>query len=157
MTLGIASLFIFGLLFKKALILTNDILDKPVKVDSTKTVSAETLQISGDAHFALENYSAAFADYSESLKITPNATAYIGLGNVFVKMNNISEGINNYTKAIELKPDCADYYFIRGKTYNLAGKYSEALNDFDKALALEPNNVEFKQNKEFTLVLIKSQ
>ncbi|MDR1170579.1 MAG: tetratricopeptide repeat protein, partial [Prevotellaceae bacterium] len=67
---------------------------------SVKTANAETLKIRGDAYFALENYSAAFTDYSESLKISPNAAAYAGLGNVFVKMNNITEGINNYTKAI---------------------------------------------------------
>jgi tetratricopeptide (TPR) repeat protein len=191
MTLGIASLFIFGLLFGKLLSLTVtkdaaeqscilfakgleavekghykeavEILSKSVKLDSTnitarnclgktllrmekyteaierlsaKIVDAETLQIRGDVYFALENYSAAFADYSESLTILPNASAYAGLGNVFVKMNNFHEGINNYTKAIELKLDCADYYFIRGKTYNLQGKYKEATNDFDKALSL---------------------
>ncbi|MDR1887726.1 MAG: tetratricopeptide repeat protein, partial [Prevotellaceae bacterium] len=68
---------------------------------SAKTIDAETLQIRGDAYFALENYSAAFADYSESLKIAPNASAFAGLGNVFVKMNSISEGINSYTKAID--------------------------------------------------------
>ncbi|MDR2287532.1 MAG: tetratricopeptide repeat protein [Prevotellaceae bacterium] len=204
-TLGIASLFIFGLLFGKLLDLTNtkdlaeqsrtlfgkgleaaekgnyresvEILSKSIKLDSTNiearnclgktllrmekyaeaierlnvtTVDAKTLTIRGDAYFALENYSAAFADYSESLKISPNASAYAGLGNVFVKMNNIPEGINNYTKAIELKSDCADYYFVRGKTFNRQGKYEEAINDFNIALKIEPDNAVYKQNKEFT-------
>lgn len=157
-----------------------DILSKSIKLDSTniearnclgkvllrmekyneaieklnvKTVDAETLKIRGDAYFALENYSAAFIDYSESLKIIPNASAYAGLGNIFVKMNNISEGINNYTKAIETESDCVDYYFLRGKALGLQGKYDEAINDFDKALELDPNNVEYKQNKDFTISL----
>jgi tetratricopeptide (TPR) repeat protein len=71
-------------------------------------------------------------------------------------MNSIPEGINNYTKAIELKPDCADYYFIRGKTFNLQGKYEEAINDFDMALKLEPDNAVYKQNREFAVSLKKN-
>jgi tetratricopeptide (TPR) repeat protein len=207
-TLGIASLFLFGLLFGKLLSLTNtkdvaeksrvlfakgleaaekgrytesvEILSKSIRLDSTniearnclgktllrmenyaeaiewlsvKTVDAATLKIRGDAYFALENYSAAFADYSESLKMSLSASAYAGLGNVFVKMNNIAEGVNNYSKAIELKPDCADYYFIRGKTLNLQGKYKEAISDFDVALKLEPDNAVYKQNREFAISL----
>jgi tetratricopeptide (TPR) repeat protein len=113
------------------------------------TVDAETLQIRGDAYFALENYSAAFLDYYGSLKMSPNASAYAGLGNVFVKMNNIPEGINNYTKAIELDSGCADYYFVRGKAFNLQGKHDEAISDFDNALKLEPDNVLYQQNKDF--------
>ncbi|MDR2382448.1 MAG: tetratricopeptide repeat protein, partial [Prevotellaceae bacterium] len=96
---------------------------------TAKIVNDETLKIRGDAYFALENYSAAFVDYSESLKISPNASAYAGLGNVFVKMNNLPEGVNSYTKAIELDADCADYYFLRGKALNLQGKHDEAIND----------------------------
>jgi tetratricopeptide (TPR) repeat protein len=204
--LGIASLFIVGLVFGELLELTTDkdvakesrrllakgleasekgncrealdILSRSIKLDSTnvearnclgktllrmekyseaidklnvKTVNAGTLKIRGDAYFALENYSAAFLDYSESLKISPNASAYEGLGNVFVKMNNIPEGINNYTKAIELDSGCADYYFVRGKVFNLQGKHDEAISDFDKALKLEPDNVLYQQNKDFAI------
>jgi tetratricopeptide (TPR) repeat protein len=207
-TLGIASLFLFGLLFGKLLSLTDtkdvteksrdlfakgleaaekghytesvEILSKSIRLDSTniaarnclgktllhmeqyadaierlsvKTVDAETLKIRGDAYFALKNYSAAFIDYSESLKMLPNASAYAGLGNVFVKMNNIAEGINNYTKAIELNPDCADYYFVRGKNLNLQAQYEKAINDFDKALNLDPDNAVYKQNREFAISL----
>jgi tetratricopeptide (TPR) repeat protein len=176
--LGIASLFIFGLLFGEILRSTTDrdfakesrkllaegieavktghykesvdILSKSLKLDSS---NAGTWKIRGDAYFALENYSSAFADYSESLKIIPNAAAFAGLGDVFVKMNNIPEGINSYTKAIELNPDCAAYYFIRGKTFNMQGKYDEAINDFDSALKLEPDNVSYRQNRDFALSL----
>jgi tetratricopeptide (TPR) repeat protein len=207
-SLGIASLFIFGLLFERALKLTDnkdaveksrilylkgsqaaekgdydeavEILSKSIKLDSTgieprnclgrvllhmerygeaveklnvKTADSETLKIRGDAYFALENYSAAFADYSGSLKISPNADAYAGLGNIFVKMSNIPEAINNYTKAIEMESGCADYYFLRGKTFCLQGKYDEAINDFDKALILDPDNVLYRQNRDFALSL----
>lgn len=116
-----------------------------------KTVNVETLTIRADAYFALENYSAAYIDYSESLKISSNAYAYAGLGNVFMKMNNLFESINNYTKAIELNPNCADYYFIRGKAFNQLGKHDEAINDFDRALELEPCNILYQQNKDFAI------
>jgi tetratricopeptide (TPR) repeat protein len=180
--LGIASLFVFGLLFGEILKSTNnkdltrkshalltegieavktgdykksvDILSQSIKLDST---NVETWQVRGDAYFALENYSAAFADYSESLKIAPNAAAFAGLGNVFVKMNNISEGINSYTKAIESNPDCADYYFIRGQTFNMQGKYDEAINDFDNALRLLPEDMSYKQNRDFAISLKKTE
>jgi tetratricopeptide (TPR) repeat protein len=120
---------------------------------SVKTIDAGTLQIRGDAYFAVENYSAAFADYSESLKLSPNAPSFAGLGNIFMKMNNLPEGINNYTKAIDLKPNCAGYYFLRGKAFNLDGKYEVAINDFDEALKLEPDNVSYKQNRDFAVSL----
>jgi tetratricopeptide (TPR) repeat protein len=180
--LGIAALFAFGLLFGEILKLTNskeltpksqtllaegseaikagdykksvDILSKSIKLDST---NAETWQTRGNAYFALENYSAAFADYSESSKIVPNAAAFAGLGNVFVKMNNLPEGINSYTRAIELLPDCADYYFIRGKTFNMQGKYDEAISDFDNALKLVPDNISYKQNRDFAISLKKTE
>lgn len=182
MTAGILSLFVFGLLFGEILKLTInrnlagenrsrlllaegseavmnghymksvDILSESIKLDST---NAKARQIRGDAYFALENYSAAFADYSESVKISPNAPAYAGLGNVFVKMNNIPESIINYTKAAELEPGCARYYFIRGQALNMQGKYDDAINDFDYALKIEPDNVEYKQNRDFALSLKK--
>jgi tetratricopeptide (TPR) repeat protein len=211
-TLGIASLFIFGLVFGEILKLTDNkdiaeksrilyskgikaaekgnnkesinLLSKSIKLDSTniearnclgkilldvekydetieclnvKTVNAETLKIRGDAYFALENYSAAFVDYSESLKMSPNADVYIGLGNIFVKMDNLSAGQNSYTKAIEMESGRADYYFLRGKALSLQKKYAEAISDFDKALKIEPDNVLYKQNRDFVYSLQKAE
>jgi tetratricopeptide (TPR) repeat protein len=210
--IGIASLFVFGLvvgeilkhtnnadpaersriLFTKAAVAADegddnksiDLLSKSIKLDSANiearnylgkvllrlrkfseaietlnvtTVDAETLHLRGDAHFALEQYSAAFHDYSESLTLAPNADAYVGLGNVFLRLNRIDESINNYTKAIEHSPDCDECYAKRGMAFNIAGKYSEALSDYDSAIKISPANDEYQQSRNFTLLLMPTK
>lgn len=114
-----------------------------------------SLQYRADAYFAADNYSNAFIDYTESIKQFPTAESYVGLASVLMKVNNLKESIVNYTKAIEMAPDSANYYFYRGKVHNLQGSYDNALADFDKAIELSPENIEYTSNKEFAAQLKK--
>ena len=73
------------------------------------------------------------------------ADAYYNRGNIYVrirglKSENIKKAIDDYTKAIVLKPDCVDYYDSRGFAYLLDDDYSRAIDDYTKAIELGTTN-----------------
>ena len=50
------------------------------------------------------------------------------------------EGIEAYTRAIELNPKYAEAYYNRGIAYEQEGQYDRAIEDFNKAIAFDPKN-----------------
>jgi len=69
-----------------------------------------------------------------------DALAYFSLAIVFHNINELKSAYDNYSKAIELKPDMTDAYFNRAQVliaYKDESKYSDALKDFDKAIELD--------------------
>jgi Flp pilus assembly protein TadD len=56
-------------------------------------------------------------------------------GIVFANQNRNNEAINDFNKAIELKPDYAVAYNNRGMVYANERRREEAIRDFDKELS----------------------
>lgn len=52
----------------------------------------------------------------------------------FIDSNN--KAIADFTKAVELAPECAEFYFSRGQCYAGNGDYARAITDFTKAIEL---------------------
>lgn len=52
----------------------------------------------------------------------------------FIDSNN--KAIADFTKAVELAPECAEFHFRRGQCYAGNGDYVEAITDFTKAIEL---------------------
>jgi tetratricopeptide (TPR) repeat protein len=50
------------------------------------------------------------------------------------------KAIEDYSKAIDLKPDYADAYFDRGNAWSEKKEYDKAIEDYDKATYLKPDN-----------------
>jgi tetratricopeptide (TPR) repeat protein len=50
------------------------------------------------------------------------------------------KAIEYFTKAINLKPDYASFYYRRGEAYYKKGDYDKAIEDFTKAINLEHDN-----------------
>jgi tetratricopeptide (TPR) repeat protein len=70
-----------------------------------------------------------------------------------LQMNNeISDKCN---KAIELDPNNADAWNMKGWAQSNLGKYEEAIRCFDKAIELDPNNADAWYNKGATLYTTK--
>lgn len=65
--------------------------------------------------------------------------AYNNRGSFFVNENNYEKALEDYNKAIELKPNYAQAYFNRGTLFMKLNKKQEALGDFSKAIELEPD------------------
>lgn len=63
-------------------------------------------------------------------------SAYLGLGLVDLRMNNIDRAIENFTKAVNLDNKFQDGYSWRALAYELKLQYNEALNDHITALYL---------------------
>ncbi len=57
-----------------------------------------------------------------------------------------SEALNEFRKAVSLRPDFAEAYNMIGFTYRKLGKLSDSLKNYEKALKLRP---EFPQAREY--------
>ncbi|TSA48316.1 MAG: tetratricopeptide repeat protein [Nitrosomonadales bacterium] len=64
---------------------------------------------------------------------------YHNRGLSFYRVKMKREALDDYNRALALKPDDGYVYNDRGAVYLDDGRYQEALRDFDKAVALVPN------------------
>ena len=58
------------------------------------------------------------------------------------KKGNLDEAIRCYSKAINLRPDTAALYFVRGRAYTQKDQYDNAVRDLTRAIALNPRYAE---------------
>jgi len=116
----------------------------------------------GIAYAWVRNFDQAIADYTRVVEINstardetlvPTATtraaiAYLNRGDEYLVIDLFDESraIADINKAIELKPDYAVAYYIRGRAYENAGhfwdraqNYPRALADYTKAIEHDPN------------------
>ena len=61
------------------------------------------------------------------------AETYYNLGLAHSKNGKLDEAIENYTKAIELKPDYAEAYYYRGGAFLRLGEREKAKSDLATA------------------------
>jgi len=59
--------------------------------------------------------------------------------------------IAEYSRAIGLNPNAANYYGARGDAYSAKGQLDRALADYDRVLAINPNDPLAQQRKRRTL------
>ena len=87
------------------------------------------------AHYDQKRYQAALSDFNEVIRLNPfNDVAHWGKGKVFAAMGDVSWAIHNYSRAIDLNGDEADYYQDRAAALRQLGRYREA--DQDEAMAM---------------------
>lgn len=68
-----------------------------------------------------------------------NPRAWCGMGSVYRMRDKYDEAIENYNKAIALKPDYQVCLDNLGLVYALKGDSAKAMEYFNKAIALDPN------------------
>ena len=54
--------------------------------------------------------------------------------------NKPDKALEDFNRAIRLKPELIDGYLGRANTLNTMGRYEDALKDYDRALEIDPNN-----------------
>jgi protein O-mannosyl-transferase len=88
--------------------------------------------------------------YDEAAKIAPNdPDAYLNRGIVYTKLGQYQNALEDFNKAIELKPsrDIEMFYNKRGNVYLETGRYQKAIDDFNKAVFLNPEYADAYGNR----------
>ncbi len=85
--------------------------------------------------------------FKKILQIDPNYyKAYVNIGVICIKLDQLDEAEKNFQRAIEIKPDFELAYYNLGTIQEKLGKFSEAEKNFQKAIDLKPNYLEAYTN-----------
>ncbi|WP_448529419.1 tetratricopeptide repeat protein [Raineya sp.] len=115
----------------------------------------------GVSWFGLQEYNKAL-NYLEKFEETApkdslQASLYVHLAETYKELGKKKEASRAYQKAIDLKPNDADIYFLRANFWAMQEEWKEALEDVKKTLALNPRfwkayklkaEILFKQGKD---------
>lgn len=98
----------------------------------------------GDAHLRLEERHDALADYDSALarNLRTEDEVHVRQMRGFIRTDQGEEilAIAEFSRAIELKPDFADAYWLRAVSYENLNDYRSALADYDRLARLRPND-----------------
>jgi tetratricopeptide (TPR) repeat protein len=80
-------------------------------------------------------------DFEQTVKYDENHfEAFKSLGDLALKDGFINVAIENYSKAIALKPEYTQAYYKRGLSYKKNNLHQEAVQDFSKVIELSPSS-----------------
>ena len=116
--------------------------------DTVKPLGQNNVFISADTYFRrgyakdeLGDYRGAIADYTEVIRLQPDAAdAYKNRGIAKDLLGQYFAAITDYDTAIRLKPNYAMAYMHRGNAKFGLGQYFAAIADHDTAIRLKPDN-----------------
>ncbi len=116
----------------------------------------------GVSWFGLKHYDKALNFFKKFEETVPKdslqeASLYVYLAESYKELGKKKNAAKAYQKAVELKPDDADIYFLRANFWAMQEEWKEALEDVKKTLALNPRfwkayklkaEILFKQGKD---------
>jgi tetratricopeptide (TPR) repeat protein len=97
-----------------------------------------------------QRYGDAINDYSEALKLTPQAAARIHeqRAAVEMKIQDYDKALVDYSELIKQKPNEIKYLNYRAYIYELKNDLQNSMADNEKILKLDPNNQDAKARKQ---------
>ena len=109
--------------------------------------NAEAWLRRGDAYYEKKDWQQAGVSYNQTVALSPVRfpDAYIGLGLVFIELKDFPKAKFNFTKAVALDNDNANYRFALCRANMLVGDKAGAKTQCERAVALRPD---FPQAKE---------
>ena len=131
------SLFLFGLPSSEKLISEEIIIESASKEQIRKDLE-ELHDICEESLFP-DFVGFAYIQRPDAPYLTPDAEEYFRSGLKAQQRGQYSEAIQDFTKAIELKPDYATAYATRGTVYGNQGEYDRTIQDLTKAIELKPD------------------
>jgi poly(3-hydroxybutyrate) depolymerase/Tfp pilus assembly protein PilF len=90
----------------------------------------------GVAYLTLKDYTAALADFSRSIELSPSSEAYNNRGNIYFSRKQFKEAISDFGESIKLKAN-AEAYTNRGTAYEETGEDTLGLADLEQAIRLD--------------------
>lgn len=129
------------------------ILDEPdtfeLELSISANITALTLFIEGMTRYArgewdeaIDIFDHAVTELEEQGEIKlslDQEMIYFYSGNAYLRVNDFSQAIDNYTQAITLNPEVGMFYNNRGFAYRNELHYDEAIDDYTTALELNPD------------------
>ncbi len=116
--------------------------DRTISLTSDAGLLAATYANLGTAYRTLGEDEKARDSYDQALRLNPNQpNAYLGLGQLLEKQNQLDEAIRNYSKSVELLPSATGFLLL-GHALESAGRRAESLAAYQTALKLSPENPE---------------
>jgi protein O-mannosyl-transferase len=113
--------------------------DRTISLTSDAGLLAATYSNLGAAYRKLGEDEKARDSYDQALRLNPNqSNAYLGLGELLEKQNQLDDAIHNYSKAVELRPTDMGFLLL-GHALEHAGRRPEALAAYQAALKLSPD------------------
>ena len=109
---------------------------------SEPAVLARALYYRGSAYDSKGDYPSAITDFTESIRVKPQALGYGGRAFARMHDNDFKNAIADFDEAIKISPQDAAVYQWRGFSYLSMGDNIHALADFDVSLRIDPDNVE---------------
>lgn len=94
----------------------------------------------GNDYQAQGNHDQAIADYTQSIKLDPQASAYNNRGYSYSRKEQYDAAIADFDQALKLKPDHQFANYNRGWAYSAKGDHVHALMDYNRAIARNPDD-----------------
>jgi tetratricopeptide (TPR) repeat protein len=114
--------------------------DRTISLTSDAGLLAATYANLGTAYRTLGEDDKARGSYDQALRLNPNqSNAYLGLGQLLEKQNQLDDAIRNYSKSVELLPTDTGFLLL-GHALEIAGRRTEALAAYQTVLKLSPGN-----------------
>lgn len=113
--------------------------NRVISLTSDAGLLAATYANLGAAYRTLGEDEKARASYDQALQLNPNQyNAYLGLGQLLEKQNQLDGAINNYSRSVELRPTDVGFLLL-GHALESAGRRPEARAAYQAALKLSPD------------------
>jgi tetratricopeptide (TPR) repeat protein len=111
--------------------------NKALRFSDYKVMALENLAI---LNKMTNNIEMAVKNFTDLIEHEPtNSNYYYDRALLYMKLDQYSKAINDFSSGIELKPEY-NFYLMRGYSYALNKNFSEAFDDFMKAYQLDSNN-----------------
>ena len=86
-----------------------------------------------------DEFEVAINHFDKAAKIFAIPSFYIYRGITYILTSRFDRALDDFDKAVQLDPNCANSYNNRGTAWYQKGDFDKALDDFDKAVQLNPN------------------
>lgn len=112
--------------------------DRSISLTSDPGLLAATYANLGTAYRNLGEDEKARDSYDQALRLNPNqSNAYLGLGELLEKQNQLDDAIRNYSRSVELRPTATGFLLL-GHALETEARRPEALAAYQSALKLSP-------------------
>jgi tetratricopeptide (TPR) repeat protein len=133
--------------YANSIVLLNEYLDRPVR---DKALDVDVRYWLALSYFKTQSYTAAIREFDESLTLGHKNIDNIHwfMAKSYVELKAFSEGISEYTKAIEAvkdKPNQAKLFYERALVYDKIGNRPLAMEDISVASSADATNPEIRK------------